>query len=95
MSDSTEFANGVVVFEIDMFLASDSGRPKHTDVEGQGVFLLDVLREALEKLEPGPGLGFGSIRYMGEGRVDREALQEREIRQKPTSTENGDLDGLA
>ena len=46
-------------------LSSDSGKEKHTDVEGQGSWLLYVFQDALRYVEPGPGLAFGGIRYLG------------------------------
>lgn len=79
MSSEFEINNGTVVFEIDIFLSSDSGRPKHTDIENQGGFLMIPIERGLRAYEPGPGAGFGMLRYMGAGSTGRRVISEQQV----------------
>jgi hypothetical protein len=74
-----EMAMGTVAFEVEIMLASDSGREKHTDVEEQGAWLLSPIERGLRSFEPGSGVGFGRLRYMGEGRVGRSVVTEMDV----------------
>jgi hypothetical protein len=74
-----EMAIGTVAFEVEIMLASDSGREKHTDVEEQGAWLLSPIERGLRSFEPGSGAGFGRLRYMGEGQVGRPVVAEKVV----------------
>lgn len=80
MSDQfDDFIMGTVVFEIDVFLSPQSGRDKHADLDDQGAFLMPALERGLRQWEMGEGAAFGSIRYLGAGKVDRPTLAEQPI----------------
>ena len=74
-----EMAMGTVAFEVEIMLASDSGCEKHTDVEEQGAWLLLPVERGLRSFEPDSGVGFGRLRYMGEGQVGRSVVTEMDV----------------
>lgn len=69
---------GIVTFEVEMMLSSDSGRSKHTDIEGQGYYLMIPIKNALTAL-PLSGLAFGNLRYMGAQRSGLAPLEESSV----------------
>jgi hypothetical protein len=63
-----EFNTGTVTYEVDMALAADSGREKHTNIREQGGWLLNGFIKALESVEM-PGLMVSEVRQIHEGEV--------------------------
>jgi len=74
-----EMAMGTVAFEVEIMLASDSAREKHTDVQEQGAWLLLPIARGLRSFEAGSGVGLGRLRYMGEGQVRRPVVAEMDV----------------
>ena len=73
-AEQMDFAVGSVIFEVEILLASDSGRPKHTDLTEQGAWLLPAVVRGLQSLTPGGGVEFGDVRYVGEGPSEQSVI---------------------
>ena len=69
---------GALVYEVDVLLSPSSGRAKHADPVEQGYWISFGIERGLRSVAL-EGMAFGSIRYLGEGRVDRAVLDERQI----------------
>ncbi len=82
MNDTPQPADasyGWIGFQLGLMLSSESGRAKHTDVVEQGAWLLAVFEEALRYVEPGDGLAFTEIRYLGEQEPDTAPISHMEV----------------
>ena len=75
-----EHAKGTVHLEIDLELWSNSGRPKHVDIDEQGQWLAETIRQALSGLEHGDDVKIHRVRYFGQReRITDSPLSELQI----------------
>jgi hypothetical protein len=61
-----EHAQGTVHVEIDLELWSNSGRSKHVDIDEQGAWLAEAIRQALRGLEHSDDIKIHRLRYFGQ-----------------------------
>ncbi len=61
-----EESHGSVFFEVEIFLKSDSGRPKHLDHNEQGGWIVDQVADLLRSLPHGGDIELGQLRYWGD-----------------------------
>jgi hypothetical protein len=85
-----EHSAGTVSFEVDLEFWSNSGRPKHIDLDEQGAWLAEGFRDYLRNLQRMPDGAVHRIRYFGTHNPSTsEPIAELDVGLIPTELEEG------